>query len=217
MKLYGYWRSLAAFRVRIALNLKGIPFEVESMDLVKGDQFSDAYRKINPQMVVPTLVDGDSVLTQSMAILEYLDESHPEPPLLPADAAERARVRAICMISVADIHPLLVPRIRKYITQEMGHSEEELMAWIHNWMTTGLAAMEEKMAGDSATGTYCHGDSVTLADLCLVPQVGAAGMFDVDTVAYPTAKRIFEACLQLPAFFDARPQAQPDFPEEMKN
>ncbi|MCZ6452771.1 MAG: maleylacetoacetate isomerase, partial [Alphaproteobacteria bacterium] len=150
MKLYGYWRSLAAFRVRIALNLKGIPFEVESMDLVKGDQFSDAYRKINPQMVVPTLVDGDSVLTQSMAILEYLDECHPEPPLLPADAAERARVRAICMISVADIHPLLVPRIRKYITQEMGHSEEELMAWIHNWMTTGLAAMEEKLAGDSA-------------------------------------------------------------------
>ncbi len=217
MKLYGYWRSLAAFRVRIALNLKGIPFEVESMDLVKGDQFSDAYRKINPQMVVPTLVDGDSVLTQSMAILEYLDESHPEPPLLPADAAERARVRAICMISVADIHPLLVPRIRKYITQEMGHSEEELMAWIHNWMTTGLAAMEEKLAGDSATGTYCHGDSVTLADLCLVPQFGAAGMFGIDTGAYPTAKRIFEACLQLPAFFDARPQAQPDFPEEMKS
>lgn len=217
MKLYGYWRSLAAFRVRIALNLKGIPFEVESMDLVKGDQFSDAYRKINPQMVVPTLVDGDSVLTQSMAILEYLDECHPEPPLLPADAAERARVRAICMISVADIHPLLVPRIRKYITQEMGHSEEELMAWIHNWMTTGLAAMEEKLAGDSATGTYCHGDSVTLADLCLVPQVGAAGMFGVDTGTYPTAKRIFETCLQLPAFFDARPQAQPDFPEEMKS
>lgn len=217
MKLYGYWRSLAAFRVRIALNLKGIPFEVESMDLVKGDQFSDAYRKINPQMVVPALIDGEIVLTQSMAILEYLDECHPEPPLLPADAAERARVRAICMISVADIHPLLVPRIRKYITQEMGHSEEELMAWIQHWLTTGLAAMEEKLAGDSATGTYCHGDSVTLADLCLVPQFGAAGMFGIDTDAYPTAKRIFEACLQVPAFFDARPQAQPDFPEEMKS
>lgn len=217
MKLYGYWRSLAAFRVRIALNLKGIPFEVESMDLVKGDQFSDAYRKINPQMVVPTLVDGDSVLTQSMAILEYLDESHPEPPLLPADAAERARVRAICMISVADIHPLLVPRIRKYITQEMGHSEEELMAWIQHWLTTGLAAIEEMLAGDAATGTYCQGDSVTMADLCLVPQFGAAGMFGIDADAYPTNKRIFEACMQVPAFFDARPQAQPDFPEEMKS
>ena len=216
MKLYGYWRSLAAFRVRIALNLKGIPFDVESMDLVKGDQFSDAYRKINPQMVVPALVDGGTVLTQSMAIMEYLDEVHPEPPLLPADPADRARVRSICMISVADTHPLVVPRIRKYITQEMGHSDEELTAWIQNWMTTGLAAFEEKLAGDVETGTYCHGDSVTMADLCLVPQVGAAGMFGIDTAAYPNNKRIFEACLQLPAFFDARPQAQPDFPEEMK-
>lgn len=216
MKLYGYWRSLAAFRVRIALNLKGIPFEVESMDLVKGDQFSDAYRKINPQMVVPALVDGDTVLTQSMAILEYLDETHPAPSLLPSDPAGRARVRSLCMASVADIHPLLVPRIRKYITQDMGHNEEELTAWIHNWMTTGLTAIEEMLAGDPATGTYCHGDNVTLADLCLVPQVGAAGMFGVDTGAYPNCKRIFEACMQVPAFFDARPQAQPDFPEDMK-
>ncbi|NKB50535.1 MAG: maleylacetoacetate isomerase [Alphaproteobacteria bacterium] len=216
MKLYGYWRSLAAFRVRIALNLKGIPFEVESMDLVKGDQFSDAYRKVNPQMVVPALVDGDTVLTQSMAILEYLEDVHPEPALLPADAAGRARVRSICLISVADIHPLLVPRIRKYITQDMGHSEEELTAWIHNWMTTGLAAIEEKLAGDAETGAYCHGDSLTLADLCLVPQVGAAAMFGVDTDAYPTCKRIFGACMQVPEIFDARPQAQPDFPEEMK-
>ncbi len=217
MKLYGYWRSLAAFRVRIALNLKGIPFDVESMDLVKGDQFSDAYRKINPQMVVPALVDGDTVLTQSMAILEYLDETHPEPPLLPADPVGRARVRSICLISVADTHPLVVPRIRKYITQNMGHSEDELNAWIHNWMTTGLAAIEQQLADNPATGTYCHGDSVTMADLCIVPQFGAAGLFGIDTDAYPTTKRIFGACMELPAFFDARPQAQPDFPEEMKH
>ena len=217
MKLYGYWRSLAAFRVRIALNLKGIPFDVESMDLIKGDQFSDEYRKINPQMVVPALVNGDTVLTQSMAILEYLDEVHPEPPLLPADPAGRARVRSICMISVADTHPLVVPRIRKYITQEMGHSDEELTAWIQNWMTTGLAAFEEKLAGDAETGTYCHGDNVTMSDLCLVPQVGAAGMFGIDTAAFPNNKRIFDTCLKLAAFFDARPQAQPDFPEEMKS
>ena len=217
MKLYGYWRSLAAFRVRIALNLKGIPFDVESMDLVKGDQFSDAYRKINPQMVVPALVDGDTVLTQSMAILEYLDESHPEPPLLPADPAARARVRSICLISVADTHPLVVPRIRKYITQDLGHSEDGINAWIGHWMTTGLAAIEENLAGDPATGTYCHGDSVTMADLCLVPQFGAAGMFGIDTGAYPNCQRVFEACMKVPAFFDARPQAQPDFPEEMKS
>lgn len=216
MKLYSYWRSLAAFRVRIALNLKGIPFDVEPMDLVKGDQFSDAYRKINPQMVVPALVDGDTVLTQSMAILEYLDETNTEPPLLPADPAGRARVRSICMASVADTHPLVVPRIRKYITQEMGHSEDELNAWIQHWLTTGLTAIEEMLTGDPATGAYCHGDNVTMADLCLVPQFGAAGMFGIDTGAYPATKRISEACMQVPAFFDARPQVQPDFPEEMK-
>ncbi len=216
MKLYGYWRSLAAYRVRIALNLKGIPFEVESMDLVKGDQFSDAYRKINPQMVVPALVDGDTVLTQSMAILEYLDDLHPEPALLPGDPVGRARVRSICLISVADTHPLVVPRIRKYITQDMGHSEDELTAWIHNWMTTGLAAIEEKLAGEPETGTYCHGDSITMADLCVVPQLRAARMFAIATDAYPTSQRIFEACMQVPAVFDARPQVQPDFPEEMK-
>lgn len=216
MKLYGYWRSLAAFRVRIALNLKGIDYEGESMDLIKGDQFSDAYRKINPQMVVPALVDGDTVLTQSMAILEYLDEVHPEPALLPADPVGRARVRSICQITVADTHPLVVPRIRKYITQDLGHSEDELTAWIHHWITAGLAAMEETVADNPATGTYCHGDSLTMADLCLVPQFGAARLFGVDTTAYPTLQRIFEACMKVPAVFDARPQAQPDFPEEMK-
>jgi len=216
MKLYGYWRSLAAHRVRIALNLKGIPFEGESLDLIKGEQFSDAYRRINPQMVVPALIDGDTVLTQSMAILEYLDEVHPAPPLLPADPVGRARVRSIALISVADTHPLLVPRIRKYLTQELGHSEAELNAWIGNWMTKGMAAMEEQLAGNPATGTYCHGEQPTIADICLVPQFGAAGLFGIDTAAYPTSKRIFQACLKVPAFYDARPQAQPDFPPEMK-
>ncbi|MDH3738459.1 MAG: maleylacetoacetate isomerase [Alphaproteobacteria bacterium] len=216
MKLYGYWRSLAAFRVRIALNLKGIAYDGESMDLIKGDQFSEAYAKINPQMVVPALVDGNTVLTQSMAILEYLDEVHPEPPLLPGDAAGRARVRSICLISVADTHPLVVPRIRKYITQDLGHSEDELNAWIDNWMTTGLTAIEANLADDAATGTYCHGENLTMADLCVVPQFGAARLFGIDTSAYPTIQRVFEACMQVPAVFDARPQAQPDFPEEMK-
>ena len=216
MKLYGYWRSLAAFRVRIALNLKGVPFDVESLDLVKGDQFDDAYRVLNPQMVVPTLVGDDVTLSQSMAILEYLDETHPEPPLLPADAAGRARVRSLCMISVADTHPLVVPRIRKYITQELGHDEAALTAWLQHWLRAGLAATETRLAGDAATGTYCHGDAVTMADLCTVPQLGAAGLFGVAVDDYPVTKGIFDACMALPAFFDARPQAQPDFPEDIK-
>jgi len=215
MKLFGYWRSLAAFRVRIALNLKGQAFEVVSTDLIKGEQFDPEYLKINPQGVVPALVTDDgTTLTQSMAILEYLDEVYPEPALLPADAA--ARVRALCMILVADMHPLVVPRIRKYVTQDLGHSEEELGAWIGNWTTKGLEAIEKHLAEDGHSGTYCEGDQVTMADLCLVPQIGAAVLFKIPLDAYPNCQRIFKSCMELPAFFDARPQAQPDFPEEMK-
>ncbi|MBT3809203.1 MAG: maleylacetoacetate isomerase [Rhodospirillaceae bacterium] len=217
MKLFGYWRSLAAFRVRIALNLKGQAFEVVSTDLIKGEQFDPEYLKINPQGVVPALVTDDgTTLTQSMAILEYLDEVYPEPALLPADAAARARVRALCMILVADMHPLVVPRIRKYVTQDLGHSEEELGAWIGNWTTKGLEAIEKHLAEDGHSGTYCEGDQVTMAALCLVPQIGAAVLFKIPLDAYPNCQRIFKSCMELPAFFDARPQAQPDFPEEMK-
>lgn len=217
MKLFGYWRSLAAFRVRIALNLKGQAFDVVSTDLIKGEQFDPEYLKVNPQGVVPALITDDGVtLTQSMAIIEYLDEVYPEPALLPADAAARARVRALCMILVADMHPLVVPRIRKYVTQDLGHSEEELGAWIGNWTTKGLEAIEKHLAEDGHSGTYCEGDQVTMADLCLVPQIGAAVLFKIPLDAYPNCQRIFKSCMELPAFFDARPQAQPDFPEEMK-
>ena len=152
MELYGYWRSLAAFRVRIALNLKEIPFEVTSMDLIKGQQFNDDYRKINPQMVVPTLVDNETVLTQSLAILEYIEETYPSPALLPEDKLGRARVRSISLISVADTHPLVVPRVRKYIVEEMGHTEKELNVWIKNWVTKGLTAIEEVLNKDRETG-----------------------------------------------------------------
>ncbi|MBO6782302.1 MAG: maleylacetoacetate isomerase [Alphaproteobacteria bacterium] len=215
MKLYGYWRSLAAFRVRIALNLKGQPFDVISTDLIKGDQFDPEYLKLNPQGVVPTLITDDGVaLNQSMAILEYLDEVYPEPSLLPADPLARARVRALCMIAVADIHPLVVPRIRKYITQDMGHSEDELNAWIGNWTKKGLEAIEAHLSAHA--GTYSEGDAISLGDLCVIPQVGAAALFKVPLDPYPTAKRIFDTCMENPAFFDARPQAQPDFPEDMK-
>jgi maleylacetoacetate isomerase/maleylpyruvate isomerase len=217
MKLFGYWRSLAAFRVRIALNLKGQPFEVVSTDLIKGEQFDSEFLKINPQGVVPALITDDgATLTQSMAILEFLDESYPDPALLPKDLLARARVRSLCMIMVADIHPLVVPRIRKYITQDWGHSDEELGTWIGNWTKVGLAAVEAHLADDGTSGKYCEGDRVTMADLCLVPQVGAAMQFKIALDAYPNCVRIFKACMEIPAFFDARPQVQPDFPEEMK-
>lgn len=215
MELYGYWRSLAAFRVRIALNLKEIPFEVTSMDLIEGQQFNDDYRKINPQMVVPTLVDNETVLTQSLAILEYIEETYPSPALLPEDKLGRARVRSISLISVADTHPLVVPRVRKYIVEEMGHTEKELNVWIKNWVTKGLTAIEEVLNKDRETGIYCHGDNITMADLCVVPQFGAARLFEIDTSAFPTISRIFDECMTVPAIFNARPQAQPDFPKEM--
>jgi maleylacetoacetate isomerase len=217
MKLFSYWRSLAAFRVRIALNLKGQPFDVVSTDLIKGEQFDPEYLKINPQGVVPALITDDgNTLTQSMAILEYLDETYSEPALMPADTMARARVRSLCMILVADMHPLVVPRIRKYITQDMGHSEEELGAWIGNWTKKGLEAVESHLSQGGHSGKYCEGDQVTLADLCLVPQVGAAMLFKIPLDDFPNCVRVFKACMESPAFFDARPQAQPDFPEDMK-
>ena len=217
MQLFSFWRSLAAFRVRIALNLKGQAYDVVSTDLLKGEQFAPEYLKINPQGVVPALVmDDGTVLTQSMAILEYLDEVYPEPALMPSDALARARVRTLAMIAVADTHPLVVPRIRKYITQDMGHSEDELNAWIHNWQKAGLAAIEAHLTDDGTSGQFCEGDQISLADICLVPQVGGAIQFNIDVSAYPNCKRIFDNCMQNAAFFDARPQAQSDFPEELK-
>jgi maleylacetoacetate isomerase len=211
VKLFGFWRSLAAYRVRIALNLKGVAREDIPINLLKGEQFSDAYRKINPQMVVPAFVDGDLTLTQSMAILEYLEEKHPTPALLPKDSEGRARVRSISLISVADTHPLVVPRIRRYITQDMGLSEVVLNAWLKHWQVAGLAALEASVAGNPATGKFAHGDSVTIADLCIVPQFGAAGMFGVDTTPYPTLQRIYDACTAMDAFAREHPSRQPDF------
>jgi maleylacetoacetate isomerase len=202
VRLFGFWRSL---------NLKGIEREDIFINLLKGEQFTDEYRKINPQMVVPALVDGDLTLTQSMAILEYLEEKHPTPPLLPADPEGRARVRSLCLISVADTHPLAVPRIRRYITRDMGQSEEVLSAWIRHWQMAGLAALEAGVAGNPATGKFSHGDRVTFADICIVPQFGAAGMFGIDTAPYPSLKRIYDACAQIDAFAREHPTRQPDY------
>lgn len=211
VKLFGFWRSLAAYRVRIALNLKGVAREDVYVNLLKGEQFDESYRQLNPQMVVPTLVDGGLTLTQSMAILEYLEEKHPDPALLPPDPESRARVRSLCLISVADTHPLVVPRIRRYITQNMGQSDDVLNAWISHWQKAGLAALEAGVAGNPATGRYSHGDQVTFADLCIVPQFGAAGLFGVDTAPYPTLQRIYDACMEIDAFAREHPSKQPDF------
>lgn len=215
MKLYSFWRSLAAFRVRIALKIKGLDFDVISKDLLMGDQFDQDYISLNPQGMVPSLVLNDNnILTQSMAILEYLDEVYPDPPLMPKDPLARARVRTICMIAVADTHPLIVPRVRKYISQELGLDEKELNSWILNWSGFGLVAIEEHLNRNNSGGMYCEGNTISLADLCVVPQVGSAKMYGLDLDPYPNVIRVFNNCMELSEFFEARPQAQPDFPDE---
>ncbi len=215
MKLYSFWRSLAAFRVRIALKIKGLDYDVISKDLLVGEQFDPEYISLNPQGMVPSLVlDDTDTLTQSMAVLEYLEEVYPEPPLMPKDPLARARVRAICMIAVADTHPLIVPRVRKYITQEFQLGEKELNSWILNWSQLGLASIESHLKGNNSVGKYCEGDTITLADLCVVPQVGSAKMYGLDLNPYPNVIRVFNNCMELSEFVEAGPQSQPDFPEK---
>lgn len=212
MKLHGYFRSSAAYRVRIALNLKGLDYETVSVHLLKdgGQQFSDAYKALNPTSLVPTLVDGELTIGQSMAILEYLEETHPEPALLPQDAAGRARVRAIAQTIACDIHPLNNLRVLKHLKHAMGVDEEAKNAWYRHWIDVGLTSIETMLAGQSATGRYCHGDHITLADVLLVPQVFNARRFDCDLSAMPTVTRIVEACSELDAFARAEPARQPD-------
>jgi len=210
MKLYTYYRSQASFRVRIALNLKGLAHDDTYLHLEKGDQFAADYRAVNPQMVVPTLIDGDTRLFQSLAILEYLDEKYPNPPLLPADAAARAWVRGFALINIADSHPLVVPRIRHYLTDDLGLSPDQMTGWIKHWIGAGLAAMEELLADHRESGGFCHGDAPTLADIGLVTQVTPARTFGADTSPYPRVMRVYDTCMAIPAFADAHPSKQPD-------
>jgi maleylacetoacetate isomerase len=211
MKLYGYNLSLASFRVRIAFALKGIDREDAFLDLLKGDQFEPEFQKLNPQMVVPALItDEAQVIGQSMAILEYLDETYPEPPLLPGDAGGRARVRQLAQIAIADCHPLVVPRIRKYLTETLGHSEDELLAWIRHWMGLANDAIEAILS-DGNAGKYAHGDRVTLADLCLIPQVAGSQRFNCDMSGAPRLMKLFETCMAEDAFMAAHAKNQPDF------
>ena len=211
MKLIGYFRSSAAFRVRIALNLKGIAVEHASRHLRKGEQASPDYAALNPQKLVPTLVlDDGQVLTQSLAIMEYLEETRPQPPLLPKDPVGRARVRALALIVAADIHPIQNLRVMSHLRERYGQSEESTFAWSRHWIETGFEAYEAMIAGDPRTGAYSHGALPTFADLCLVPQVFNAARFKVDMQRFPTIRRIYETCMKNTAFDAAQPAKQQD-------
>ena len=212
MKLYGYFRSSAAYRVRIALNLKGLEYEAVSVHLLKdgGQQRSESYKALNPTELVPTLVDGELALGQSMAILEYLEETHPEPALLPRDPAGRARVRAIAQTIACDIHPLNNLRVLQHLKRELKVDDGTKDAWYRHWVDVGLRGVEALLANHPATGRFCHGDQVTLADVLLVPQVYNARRFDCDLSGMPTITRIVEECASLDAFQRAEPARQPD-------
>lgn len=215
MKLYGFWRSLATLRVRIALNLKGIAREEVMVDLQAGAQHAPEYRAVNPQGVLPALIDGEGPpLFQSMAILEYLEERFPDPPLLPSDARGRARVRGLALIVACDAHPLIVPRIREFLEQELHVSEAQRLAWCQHWLGEGLRSIEAHLADDAETGAHCHGDAVTMADVCLVSlAVGYRHYFQGRVEDFPKCAAIVERCLAQPAFADAHPLRQPGAPK----
>jgi maleylacetoacetate isomerase len=210
MKLYGFHRSSAAFRVRIALNLKGLDYDQVAVHLRKGEQRAPDFLKLNPQALVPALIDGDSVLTQSLAIIEYLDEKFPNLPLLPNTLEGRARVRALAQIPACEIHPLGNLRVLQYLAKELKCEEPVVQAWFNHWIALGFAAFERLIAGHRETGKFCHGDQPTLADVCLVPQVFNAKRYDLDLKPYPALMRIFEHCMAQPAFDRAQPSKQPD-------
>jgi maleylpyruvate isomerase len=212
MKLHGYFRSSAAFRVRIALNLKGLKPEQAFIHLRKGEQSAPGFLKLNPQGLVPALEDGPHVLTQSLAIMEYLDETNPAPPFLPKTAAERARVRALALVVACEIHPLNNLRVLNYLKNELKVSTEQHDAWYRHWIKEGFVALESMLKA-GGTGQFSHGDAPTLADICLVPQVFNAMRFNTEAElrpAYPTIFKVFDACMKVPAFDNARPEKQPD-------
>ncbi len=212
MKLYDFANSSAGYRVRIAMNLKGISCERMSVHLVKdgGQQHSAAYKAVNPQELVPALEVDGQVIGQSMAIIEYLDETHPVPPLLPSTPAERARVRQIAYAVACDIHPVNNLRLRQYLSGTLKADQRQVDAWYAHWITLGFTALEQLVSTSKATGTFCHGDTPTLADICLVPQMANAYRFKVAVDAFPTLVRIDRTCRELRAFADAAPEKQPD-------
>lgn len=218
MKLYGFWRSLASYRVRVALRLKHVETEEISIDLVKGAQLGADYRAVNPQSVVPSLiVDGGPPLVQSMAILEYLEETYPHPPLLPKDARARARVRGLALIVACDAHPLVVPRIRNYLEREMHLDESARNRWLQHWTLQALETLEAHLTKEPETGRFCHGNAPTMADICLAGQVFAAGYFSVPITGVPTVSRIFDECMRIDAFDRSQPLKQPGAPAKLSH
>lgn len=207
--LYGYFRSSAAYRVRIALNLKGLAYRQAPVSLVKAEQRSADFLALNPQGLVPALQDGDVLLTQSLAICEYLDEAYPDTvQLLPADPAQRAHIRAVAQAIACDIHPVNNLRILNYLKTELGQDEAARNTWYRHWVLEGFAALEQQLA--ASAGQYCFGDSITLADVCLLPQVFNARRFNVDMAPYPRLAAIADALAAVPTFADAHPSRQPD-------
>ena len=212
LKLYNYFRSSASFRVRIALNLKGLPYEYAAVHLTKGggEQFASAFRALNADALIPVLDDDGVVLTQSLAIIEYLDETRPEPPLLPADPVERAYVRAFALTIACEIHPLDNLRVLRYLVRNLGANEEKKNEWYRHWVEQGLAALESRVVAERRSGRHVLGDTVTAADVVLVPQIFNARRFDCRLDHAPTLMRIFEHCMELSSFIDAQPSRQPD-------
>jgi maleylacetoacetate isomerase len=217
MRLYSYFRSSAAYRVRIALNLKGLSYETIPVHLLKhgGEQFADEYRKLNPSALVPTLIDDKEManvhaLTQSLAIIEYLEETYPEPPLLPQKAVDRAYVRSLALSVACDIHPINNLRVLRYLVHNLKVSEDDKNAWYRHWCEQGLAAIESTLARDPRVGKFCYGEMPTIADCCLIPQIGNAQRLKCDLSHMPTLMRINDACMKLDAFIRAAPASQPD-------
>jgi maleylacetoacetate isomerase len=214
LHLYGFWRSMAAYRVRVALNLKGLTVSETALNLDAGDQFAPDYLALNPEGAVPALVaPGHPPITQSMAILEYLEEAYPQVPLLPADPHGRARVRSLCGLIVSDTHPLLVPRVRTYLKGTLGLEEAAMTAWRAHWITRGVAALESRLARDAATGAFCHGDSVTLADICMMSLLAVAKTLGFQPTGAPTVTAIADRCEGLEAFQKASPLRQVGAPQ----
>jgi maleylacetoacetate isomerase/maleylpyruvate isomerase len=209
MELYNYFRSSASFRVRIALALKGLDYEYRPVSLVKNEQFNESYAAVSAARLVPLLRDGNHSYTQSLAIIEYLDETHPEPPLLPRDAAGRARVRALALDIACEIHPINNLRVLRYLVHDLKLSEDDKNRWYKHWVETGLETVERQLQSP-ATGRFCHGDTPSLADCTLVPQIFNAQRFECRLDHVPTVMRVFDNCMAHEAFQRAQPSACPD-------
>ena len=212
MKLYTFFRSSASYRVRIALNMKSLAYEQMPIHLRRGggEQLGATYKAINPQALVPTIDDNGKILTQSLAIIEYLEETHPNPPLLPANPADRALVRSMAMIVACEVHPIQNLRVLNFVKKEYNQTDAQVNRWAQHWIDLGLTALELMILAQSNRGNFCFGDAPTLADICLIPQLGNARRYGCDLSKYPKILAIEKTCMALPAFANAAPEKQPD-------